>query len=257
MTERTTIAIVNQKGGVGKTTTAINTAAYLSRDYKVLLIDLDPQANTTSGLGIDKNKLKNTSYQLLISENNSINDFVLKTSFENLYLIGSNTDLSGAEVELVSKINREYLLKSSLDDNDLNYDYVIIDCPPSLGLLTVNALTASDYVLIPVQTEYYALEGLSQLLNTIQAVKVSTNPNLSILGVLMTMYDSRNALSSQVRDELLNYFNDIVFKTVIPRNVRLAEAPSFGKTILEYDKRSKGAKAYKTLTKEIVVRTRD
>ncbi len=252
MTQKATIAIVNQKGGVGKTTTAVSIAAMLAKDYSVLLIDLDPQANATSGLGIQKGQGQATSYNLLMG-NTTIDKAITTTAFPKLKLVGSDSDLSGAEVELVARENREFVLKEAIGSN--NFDYVIIDCPPSLGLLTINALTAASSVLIPVQTEYYALEGLSQLLNTVQAVKRSTNTELAILGVLMTMYDSRNALSGQVRAEIINYFNDLVFKTVIPRNVRLAEAPSFGKTIFEYDKRSKGSKAYKALNKEIIART--
>jgi chromosome partitioning protein len=253
MTQRVTIAIVNQKGGVGKTTTAISMSAMLAKDYRVLLVDLDAQANTTSGLGTNKSA-KLTTYQLILDDTVNLANVSIQTSNPNLYLVPSDSDLSGAEVELVPMPKREYVLKEKLDDG--NYDYIVIDCPPSLGLLTINALTAASVVIIPVQTEYYALEGLSQLLNTIQAVKKSTNPDLSILGVLMTMYDNRNALSGQVRAEIENYFGDLVFRTVIPRNVRLAEAPSFGKTIFEYDKRSKGSKAYKALTREIINRTR-
>jgi chromosome partitioning protein len=254
MTQRVTIAIVNQKGGVGKTTTAVSVSAMLAKDYSVLLVDLDAQANTTSGLGTVKKSAKLTTYQLILDETVSLANVSIQTSYPNLDLVPSDSDLSGAEVELVPVSKREYALKEKLDNS--NYDYIVIDCPPSLGLLTINALTAASVVIIPVQTEYYALEGLSQLLNTIQAVKRSTNPDLSILGVLMTMYDSRNALSGQVKAEIENYFNDLVFRTVIPRNVRLAEAPSFGKTIFEYDKRSKGSKAYKALTREVVNRTR-
>lgn len=246
------IAIVNQKGGVGKTTTAINVASQLAQTAKVLLIDLDPQANTTSGLGFQKEDSRLSTYQLLTGAS-SLDKTAIKAKDGDLRVICSSADLSGLEVELVSLEKREYVLKNILEGH--NYNFVIIDCPPSLGLLTVNALTAADVVLIPVQTEYYALEGLSQLLNTIQVVKRTTNANISILGVLMTMYDRRNSLSAQVRDELVKYFNDLMFKTVIPRNVRLAEAPSFGKTIYEYDKRSKGSKAYKALTQEIITRT--
>lgn len=252
MTQRVTIAMVNQKGGVGKTTTAISVAAMLSKQYNVLLIDLDPQANSTSGLGLTKGSGL-TAYQFLFTNNVIPNVSTIQTSYSNLKVISSDSNLAGAEVELVSIIKREHLLKERLESSD--YDYIIIDCPPSLGLLTINALTAANCVMIPVQTEYYALEGLSQLLNTIQAVKQTTNPELTILGVLMTMYDNRNALSGQVKNEIANYFGDLVFKTIIPRNVRLAEAPSFGKTIFDYDKRSKGAKAYKALAKEVIERT--
>ena len=253
MKQRVTIAIVNQKGGVGKTTTAINLASLLAKRFSVLLIDLDSQANATSGLGFQKGKVSPSTYQLLMEPEVTIAKAARRTSYQHLKIVCSDSNLSGAEVELVPKPDREYVLKSAIET--CSYDYIVIDCPPSLGLLTVNALTAASHVLIPVQTEYYALEGLSQLLNTIQAVKRSTNPDIEILGVLMTMFDSRNALSGQVRKEIDNYFNELVFKTVIPRNVRLAEAPSFGKTIFEYDKRSKGSKAYKALANEIISRT--
>ncbi|HEY4964395.1 MAG TPA: ParA family protein [Candidatus Saccharimonadales bacterium] len=247
------ISVVNQKGGVGKTTTAINVAANLaSRKISVLLVDLDPQGNSTGGLGINKDQQKVTVYDL-ISESTGISNAILPTGINNLSIIPSNSSLSGAEVEMVSRTNREYILANSL--KTLKYDYMIIDCPPSLGLLTVNALTASNYVLIPVQTEYYALEGLSQLLATFQAVKQSTNPDLELLGVLLTMYDKRTSLSGQVKTEVKNYFQDQVFNTIIPRNIRLAEAPSFGQTIFDYDRRSKGAKAYKSLASEIISRT--
>ena len=218
---------------------------------KVLIIDLDPQANATSGLGIPKDEVKFSTYDLILG-NKKIHEISLKTRFKNLEVITSNGDLSGIEVEMVSKLNREYLLKNAL--NDSNFDYILIDCPPSLGLLTVNALTAANFVLIPVQTEYYALEGLSQLLSTYQAIKQSTNPELSILGVVLTMYDKRTTLSSQVKEEITKYFKDIVFSVNIPRNVRLAEAPSYGKAISEHDKWSKGAKAYKNLAREVLSR---
>lgn len=253
MAQIETVAVVNQKGGVGKTTTAVSVAALLAKDYKVLLVDLDPQGNATSGLGLAKGQIQPTTYQLLIDDSISLENAAKRTNIDNLSIVPSDSNLAGAEVELVGREGREFSLNKVLQND--KYDYVIIDCPPSLGLLTINALTAATSVLIPVQTEYYALEGLSQLLNTVQAVKRTTNPNLSILGVLMTMFDSRNALSGQVKAEIINYFNDLVFKTAIPRNVRLAEAPSFGKTIFEYDKRSKGSKAYKALVKEIVART--
>src|ERR1700721_2757645 len=203
MTQRAIIAIVNQKGGVGKTTTAINLASMLADNHSVLLIDLDPQANATSGF--DRSQVSPSTYQFLMTDTANLNTATVQTGYSHLRMICSNSDLAGAEVELVSRENREFLLKNKLATS--NYDFVIIDCPPSLGLLTINALTASNLVIIPVQTEYYALEGLSQLLNTIQAVKKTTNPDLSILGVLMTMFDSRNALSGQVKTELENYFN--------------------------------------------------
>lgn len=247
------ISFVNQKGGVGKTTSSINVAAQLAEcGYRVLLVDLDPQGNSTSGIGFNKAELKHTIYDL-ISNKSDTETTILTTRINNLSIIASNSSLSGAEVDLVNSDNREYVFKNIL--KNLDYDYIIIDCPPSLGLLTINALTASNLVLITVQTEYYALEGLSQLLSTIQAVKQTTSPDLEVLGVLLTMYDKRNSLSGQVKTEVINYFGDLVFKTNIPRNIRLAEAPSFGQTIFEYDKRSKGAKAYKSLVKEIIERT--
>lgn len=246
------IAVVNQKGGVGKTTTTINCAAQVaSSGFRVLLIDLDPQGNATSGLGIAKDQ-RVTAYDLMC-HGQSLTSAVLETHVAQLYLVPSNTDLAGAEIELVSKNRREYTLQDALGSSE--YDYVFIDCPPSLGLLTVNALTAASLVMMPVQTEYYALEGLSQLLNTVQAVKHSTNQQLELLGVVLTMYDKRTSLSEQVREEVKKYFGENLFRTVIPRNVRLAEAPSFGKTIFEHDKWSKGARAYKALAKEIVLRT--
>jgi chromosome partitioning protein len=249
---QTVISVVNQKGGVGKTTTAINVAAQLAEHgKKVVLIDLDPQGNATGGLGFNKGQLSVSTYDL-ISGTINFSDAISKSSVNNLGIICSNSTLSGAEIELVAKSNREYLLANLVKDTV--YDFIIIDCPPSLGLLTVNALTASNQVIIPVQTEYYALEGLSQLLSTIQAVKQSTNPGLDLLGVLLTMYDKRTSLAIQVKDEVVQYFGDKVFKAIIPRNIRLAEAPSFGKTIFQYDKRSKGAKAYRGVVKEILDR---
>jgi chromosome partitioning protein len=247
------IAVVNQKGGVGKTTTAINVAAQLAHDKaKVLLIDLDPQGNATSGLGAPKEQAKQTTYDVLCGDT-PINKALHKSHVTGLTLLPSNSNLAGAEVELVSKLNREFTLKKALEG--LKYDYIFIDCPPSLGLLTINALTAADKVLIPVQTEYYALEGLGQLLNTIQAVRGSTNPSLEMLGVVMTMYDKRNSLSEQVQTEVANYFGDKLFKAVIPRNVRLAEAPSYGQTIFEHDASSSGAEAYYHLAQELHART--
>lgn len=246
------IAVLNQKGGVGKTTTAINLGAYLAKSgHSVLLADLDPQGNTTSGLGLDKQNLGTTLYDVLFSRADA-NQTIHKLSAK-LSVLPANANLAGAEVEMVSLPGRELLLRNTLAG--LNYDYILVDCPPSLGLLTINALSAANSVLVPVQAEYYALEGLSQLLNVIQQVRQAINPGLDILGVLITLYDSRNSLSAQVKKELENYFGAKLFTTVVPRNVRLAEAPSFGKTIAEHDKWSKGARAYKALAKEVEKRT--
>lgn len=243
------IAVLNQKGGVGKTTTAINVAAYLAKAGRsVLIVDSDPQGNTTSGLGVDKQTISPTLYDVLFSKA-EVSNAVKKVGRDNLSLIASNSQLAGAEIELVALPGREYYLKHLLEG--LNYDYIIIDCPPSLGLITVNALSAANFVLIPVQAEYYALEGLSQLLSVIQHVQQGLNPNLNILGILLTLYDPRNGLSGQVKSEIEKHFGSKLFSTVIPRNVRLAEAPSFGKAISEYDKWSKGARAYKALAKEL------
>lgn len=242
------IAVINQKGGVGKTTTAINLAAYLAKDHSVLVVDLDPQGNTTSGLGVDKQSLKETLYDVLFSRTEA-SKAIVKIGKNSLFLLPTNAQLANAEVELVSVANREQQLRHALAG--LDYDYILIDCPPALGLLTVNALTAATDVLIPVQAEYYALEGLGQLLEVIQQVHIALNTNLNLLGVVVTLYDSRTGLSGQVKAELEKHFGDKVFKTVIPRNVRLAEAPSYGKTIADHDKWSKGARAYKSLAKEV------
>ena len=248
-----TIAVLNQKGGVGKTTTAVNVGAYLAKAGKsVLLVDLDPQGNATSGLGIDKQNLQETLYDALFNHPIAPN-ILMDTSVSGLQILPSNANLAGAEVQLVSALQRELQLRQMLEQ--FSHDIALIDCPPSLGLLTVNALSAADYVLIPVQTEYYALEGLGQLLSVIQRVKEAINPSLEILGVLLTMFDSRTSLSDQVMNEVKKHFADKVFSTVIPRNVRLAEAPSFGEPISEHDKWSKGARAYKQLAKEIMQRT--
>ncbi len=249
---QTIIAMVNQKGGVGKTTTAINIAAQLA-DGKasVLLVDLDPQGNATSGLGLPKEQAHKTTYDLLCG-GASLAAVVQETHVAQLFVLPANADLAGAEVELVGQAQREFALRRALES--AAYDYVIIDCPPSLGLLTINALTAASSVLIPVQAEYYALEGLSQLLNTIQAVRSSTNPQLELLGIALTMFDKRNSLSEQVQAEVQNYFGEKLFKTVVPRNVRLAEAPSYGRTIYEHDRWSKGARAYKALAREVAGR---
>jgi chromosome partitioning protein len=246
------IAVLNQKGGVGKTTTTINLAAFLARSgQRVLIADLDPQGNSTSGLGLDKQALDSTLYDVLFSRA-ELNSTIKKIS-DNLFILPSNANLAGAEVELVGLAARETRLRQALAGAD--YDYILIDCPPSLGLLTINALSAAHSVLIPVQAEYYALEGLSQLLSVIQQVRASLNPGLDILGVLITLYDSRNSLSEQVKKELENYFGAKLFETIVPRNVRLAEAPSFGRTIIEHDKWSKGSRAYKSLAREVQKRT--
>lgn len=243
------ISVLNQKGGVGKTTTTLNVAAYLAKQGRaVLVVDADPQGNATSGLGLDKTDLNATLCDVLVSDT-SLNNVAVKTEFKNLSVIPTDARLASAELDLVSDPKREYKLRESLVD--LNYDYILIDCPPALGLLTINALTAADQVLIPVQAEYYALEGLSQLLQVMQRVQASTNPGLELLGVVVTMYDKRNALSQQVYEEVGKHFGPKLLSTIIPRNVRLAEAPSFGRPISEHDKWSKGARAYKNLAKEI------
>ena len=243
------IAVLNQKGGVGKTTTTLNVAAYLAMAGKtVLVVDMDPQGNASSGLGVDKQLLNSTMYDVLFNTVETSN-IVIKSNLENLYILPSNSQLAAAEVDLVGEAKREFRLKNVLVN--LSYDYVFIDCPPSLGLLSINALAASDYVLIPVQAEYYALEGLGQLLDIIQRVRAGINPKLELLGVVITMYDKRTTLAEQVVAEVEKHFGNKLFKTFIPRNVRLAESPSFGKTIVEHDKWSKGARAYKNLTKEI------
>jgi chromosome partitioning protein len=246
------ICICNQKGGTGKTTSAINLATYLAlAEKKVLLMDLDPQANATSGLGINKHNIKKSTYHVLLEELD-IKEILQPTAVNNLSLAPSNLDLTGAEVELVGMLGREYRLKKALDKERENFDFVLIDSPPSLGLLTINALCASDSIIIPVQCEYYALEGLTQLVHTIKLVKDNLNPNLTIEGVVLTMADYRTNLTKEVIQEARAYFKEKVYTTVIPRNIRLTEAPSFGKPAALYDNESIGAQKYEQLSKEIL-----
>lgn len=246
------VSIANQKGGVGKTTTSINLSSILAKKgKKVLMIDADPQGNASSGVGIDRDEIDLSVYDILINDVQA-EDVVKKTNIKNLDIIPSNINLAGAEVELVSVMSREHRLKEKLDVIKDQYDYIIIDCPPSLGLITLNAFTASNSVLIPVQCEYYALEGLGQLLNTISLVKKHLNKDIEIEGALLTMYDARTNLSNQVVKEVKKYFNNKVYKNVIPRNVKLSEAPSYGMPISIYDPRSKGAKSYEKFVKEFI-----
>jgi len=246
------LAIVNQKGGVGKSTTAVNLSAALAEmGMKVLLGDIDPQGNATSGVGVDKGSLKYSIYDVLINEID-VREAILETGIENFDILPANIDLAGAEIELVSMISRESKLKNVIKKIDEDYDFIFFDCPPSLGLLTLNALTAADGILVPIQCEYYALEGLGQLINTVRLVQNNLNQDLDIEGVLLTMYDARTNLSQQVIEEVVSYFKDRVYKTIIPRNVRLSEAPSFGQPITLYDSSSKGAQAYRELAKEVI-----
>lgn len=247
------IAIANQKGGVGKTTTAVNLSACLAvKGQRVLTIDIDPQGNTTSGLGIDKKDVTTSIYDVIINDL-TLQETALPTKIDTLFLSPSNIHLAGAEVELVSVISREMRLKSAIAMVKDKYDFVLIDCPPSLGLLTVNALTAADTILVPIQCEYYALEGLSQLMNTVRIVQKHLNPGLKVEGVVLTMFDARTNLSLQVVEEVKKYFGNQVYRTIIPRNVRLSEAPSFGLPIILYDAKSKGAESYMELAEEVIL----
>lgn len=246
------IAIANQKGGVGKTTTAVNLSSCIAfKGKKVAIIDIDPQGNTTSGLGIDKKAINKSIYEVLINDED-IENALIETAVENLKICPSNIQLVGAEVELVSVISRETRMKASIAGIREKFDFILIDCPPSLGLLTLNALTAADTILVPIQCEYYALEGLSQLMNTVKLVQRHLNPSLDVEGVVLTMFDARTNLSIQVVDDVKKYFRNKVYRTVIPRNVRLSEAPSFGLPIILYDPKSKGAECYLELAQEVI-----
>lgn len=247
------ISIANQKGGVGKTTTAVNLSASLAAAERTcLLIDCDPQGNATTGLGIDRSTLSKGLYDLILDSNGPEAELIVKTALPGLDLIGATSDLVGAEVEMATLDQKEFRIRRGLANLRDHYDYIFLDCPPSLGFLTVNALTAADAVLVPLQCEYYALEGLSQLLKTIKAVKRNLNPSLTLAGIVLTMYDSRNNLSQQVADEVREHFRRGVFRTIIPRNVRLGEAPSYGKPVLLYDIRSTGAQSYLALARELI-----
>lgn len=248
------LAVVNQKGGVGKSTTSVNLAAALGEmGKKVLLVDLDPQGNATSGYGLDKNQRENCVYDALLGDV-PLSEMIEPVSIEGVFVVPATIQLAGAEIELVSAMSRENRLKSILAPVRADFDFVLIDCPPSLGLLTINALTAADGLVIPIQCEYYALEGLSKLLDSVRLVKTHLNPRLEVFGVVMTMYDSRTRLAQQVVDEVRDFFGDKLFRTLVPRTVRLSEAPSFGQPVIQYDSSGKGASAYRELAKEVVNR---